>query len=65
MDVDFGLVAKFSGLDLVVFIYAIVLKGNTYSPKIQVHSASLSLDDAVSSSWITTIGEITFNVSIS
>ncbi|KAI8562231.1 hypothetical protein RHMOL_Rhmol03G0018600 [Rhododendron molle] len=39
--------------------------GNPYSPKIHVHSASLSLDDTVSSFWISTIGEITFNVSIS
>ncbi|KAG5555686.1 hypothetical protein RHGRI_006362 [Rhododendron griersonianum] len=39
--------------------------GNPYSPKIYVHSASLSLDDTVSSFWISTIGEITFNVTIS
>ncbi|KAI8562232.1 hypothetical protein RHMOL_Rhmol03G0018700 [Rhododendron molle] len=65
VDVDFGLVVKFFGLDYVVFICVIILGGNPYGPKIHVHSTSLSLDDAVSSSWIAIIGEITFNLSIS
>ncbi|KAF7148259.1 hypothetical protein RHSIM_Rhsim03G0020000 [Rhododendron simsii] len=37
--------------------------GDPYSPKIHVQSAFLSLNDDVSSAQISTLGEITFNVS--
>ncbi|KAG5547118.1 hypothetical protein RHGRI_012967 [Rhododendron griersonianum] len=52
-------------LYLAVFIYAIVLGGDAYSPDVRVQTASLSLDHDVSSSRISTAGEVAFNLSIS
>lgn len=56
--------AIFAVLYLAVLIYAIFLGGDAYSPDIRVQTASLSLDHDVSSSRISTAGEVTFNLSI-
>ncbi|KAF7142986.1 hypothetical protein RHSIM_Rhsim05G0014200 [Rhododendron simsii] len=57
-------IAIYAVLNLAVLIYAIVLGGDAYSPDIRVQTAYLSLDHDVSSSRISTAGEVTFNLSI-
>ncbi|KAF7142999.1 hypothetical protein RHSIM_Rhsim05G0014100 [Rhododendron simsii] len=56
--------AIFAVLYLAALVYAIVLGGDPYSPEIRVQTAFLSLDHNLSSSRISTAGEITFNLSL-